>query len=49
MGKIEFSSLQEVFENDRVLFDVYRSADKDRLIAYANKLKALRDMEEGNI
>ena len=40
---------QEVFENDRVLFDVYRSADKDRLIEYANKLKALRDMEEGNI
>lgn len=38
---------QEIFENDRVLFDVYRSTDKDRLIAYAKKLKALRDMEEG--
>lgn len=39
---------QEIFEKDKVLFDVYRSSDKDRLIAYANKLKALRDMEEGN-
>lgn len=39
---------QEIFENDKVLFDVYRSTDKDRLIAYATKLKALRDMEEGN-
>lgn len=40
---------QEIFEKDKVLFDVYRSTDKDRLIAYANKLKALRDMEEGDI
>ena len=39
---------QEIFEKDKVLFDVYKSSDKDRLIAYANKLKALRDMEEGN-
>lgn len=39
---------QEIYEKDKVLFDVYRSSDKDRLIAYANKLKALRDMEEGN-
>lgn len=39
---------QEIFENDKVLFDVYRSSDKDRLIAYATNLKALRDMEEGN-
>lgn len=37
----------EIFENDRVLFDVYRSSDKQRLIEYANRLKALRDMEEG--
>ena len=36
---------QEIYENDRVLFDVYRSADKDRLIEYAKKLKALRDLE----
>lgn len=40
---------QEIFEKDKVLFDVYRSSDKDRLVAYANKLKALRDMEEGNL
>lgn len=40
---------QEIFVNDKVLFDVYKSSDKDRLVAYANKLKALRDMEEGNI
>ena len=40
---------QEIFEKDKVLFDVYKSSDKDRLVAYANKLKALRDMEEGNI
>lgn len=40
---------QEIFENDRVLFDVYRSSDKDRLIEYAKKLKALRDMEKGEI
>lgn len=39
---------QEIFEKDKVLFDVYRSSDKERLIAYATRLKALRDMEEGN-
>lgn len=39
---------QEIYENDKVLFDVYRSADKDRLIEYAKRLKALRDLEEGN-
>jgi len=39
---------QKIFEDDKVLFDVYRSADKDRLIEYAKRLKALRDMEEGN-
>lgn len=38
---------QQIFENDKVLFDVYRSADKERLIEYAKRLKALRDMEEG--
>ena len=36
---------QQIYENDKVLFDVYRSVDKDRLIAYAKKLKALQDME----
>lgn len=40
---------QEIFENDKVLFDVYRSADKERLVEYAKRLKALRDMEEGEI
>lgn len=40
---------QEMFEKDRVLFEVYRSSDKDRLIAYAKKLKSLRDMEEGDV
>lgn len=38
---------QEIFENDKVLFDVYRSADKDKLVEYAKMLKALRDAEEG--
>ncbi len=40
---------QEIFEKDKILFDVYRSTDKDRLISYAKKLQALRDMEEGRI
>lgn len=40
---------QQIFEEDRVLFDVYRSADKERLIEYAKKLKALRDMEKGDL
>ncbi len=39
---------QEIFEKDRVLFDVYRSADKDKLVEYAEMLKALREKEEGN-
>lgn len=37
---------QEIFKKDKVLFDVYKSSDRDRLIAYANKLKELREMEE---
>lgn len=40
---------QEIFEKDKVLFDVYKSSAKDRLVAYAKKLKELKDMEEGNI
>lgn len=40
---------QKIFEEDKVLFDVYRSTDKDRLVEYAKRLKALRDMEEGEI
>jgi len=38
---------QEIFENDKILFDAYRSTSKDRLIAYAKKLEELRKMEEG--
>lgn len=36
---------QQIFDNDKVLFDVYRSADKERLVEYARKLKELQDME----
>lgn len=39
---------QEMYEKDRILFDVYRSADKERLVEYAKRLKAVRDLEEGN-
>ncbi len=37
---------QKLFEDDKVLFDVYSSSDKERLVEYAKRLKALRDMEE---
>jgi transcriptional regulator with XRE-family HTH domain len=40
---------QEIFDNDRILFDVYKSSQKERLIAYAKKLEELRKMEEGDI
>jgi len=36
---------QKIYENDRVLFDVYRSADRDRLVEYAKKLKELQTLE----
>lgn len=36
---------RQIYTHDRVLFDVYCSADKDRLVEYAKKLKALQDME----
>ena len=36
---------RQIYEKDKVLFDVYRSADKDRLVEYAKKLKALQDMD----
>lgn len=39
------SFAQKLFEDDKVLFDVYRSSDKERLVEYAKRLKALRDME----
>ena len=38
---------QEIFEKDKVLFDVYRSTDRDRLIAYAKKLRSIQKLEEG--
>ena len=38
---------QEIYNNDKILFDVYNTADKDRLIAYAKKLSELRKLEEG--
>lgn len=41
-----FSIAQEIFMNDKVLFDVYKSSSKNRLIAYAKKLKELKDMED---
>ena len=40
---------QEIFEKDRILFDVYRSSDKDRLVEYAKRLMALREMEKGDV
>lgn len=43
------ATAQKIFEDDKVLFDVYRSTDKERLVEYAKKLKALRDMEEGSL
>ena len=36
---------EQIYKNDRVLFDVYRSADRDRLVEYAKKLKELQSLE----
>ena len=36
----------QIYQNDKVLFDVYCSADKERLVEYAKKLKELRDLEQ---
>ena len=38
---------QEMYDNDKILFDVYKTADKDRLVQYAKKLAELRRLEEG--
>jgi len=35
----------QIITYDKVLFDVYRSDDRERLVAYAQKLKELRDLE----
>ena len=40
------ATARQIYENDRVLFDIYRSVDKERLVEYAKKLKALQDMDE---
>ncbi len=40
---------QEMYEKDKILFDVYRSTDRKRLVEYAKRLKQLRDMEEGEM
>ena len=37
---------RSIYENDKVLFEVYKSDDRERLVAYAKKLKSLQDMEE---
>lgn len=42
------TTARQIYENDSVLFDVYRSADKERLVEYARKLKALQDMEKSS-
>lgn len=39
-------TVRQIYEHDNILFDVYRSADKERLIEYAKKLKELRDFED---
>ena len=39
---------QEIYNNDKVLFDVYRTVDKDRLVEFAKKLAELRKLEEGD-
>lgn len=40
---------QEIFEKDRILFDVYRSADKEQLVRYAAYLNHLRKSEKGEL
>lgn len=42
-------TIRRIYENDRVLFDVYRSADKDRLVEYAKKLKELQELEKNSL
>lgn len=39
---------QDIYNNDKVLFDVYRTVDKDRLVEFAKKLAELRKLEEGD-
>ena len=46
LSKEAAETARQIYEHDRVLFDVYRSIDRERLVEYAKKLKALQDMEE---
>ena len=38
---------QEIYNNDKILFDVYNTVDKERLVDFAKKLAELRKFEEG--
>ena len=38
---------QEIYNNDKILFDVYNTVDKERLVDFAKKLADLRKIEEG--
>ena len=38
---------QEIYNNDKILFDVYKTVDKERLVEFAKKLAELRKIEEG--
>ncbi len=39
---------QEIYNNDKVLFDVYNTVDKERLVDFAKKLAELRKIEGGD-
>lgn len=36
---------KEIFDNDKILLEVYNSPYRDRLVEYARKLKELHDMD----
>lgn len=36
---------KEIFDNDKILFEIYNSPYRDRLVEYARKLKELHDMD----
>ena len=38
---------QEIYNNDKILFDVYNTVDKERLVDFAKKLAELHKIEEG--
>ncbi len=39
---------QEIYNNDKILFDVYNTVDKERLVDFAKKLAELRKIEDGD-